>query len=147
MKRSDSIENITKALSKVHNELNYFKTDKAGYNFSYLSTSEIYRVALPILSKVGLALSSTNSVFVRDDQPWVKVQTTLYHGEEFLANETSFPMLQPTKKTDTDIMMYGSTISYLIRFNVQGLLSIAGSDKDAEQFSAEKIEDILSENN
>lgn len=140
MKRSESIEKLTNALSKVHNELNHFKTDKEGYNFSYLSTSEIYRVALPILSKYELALSSTNSVFVRDAQPWVKVQTTLFLGDEFMANETSFPMLQPTKKTDTDIMCYGSTVSYLIRYNVQGLLSIAGSDKDAEQISAENIE-------
>ena len=51
-------------------------------------------------------------------------------------------MLEPTKKTDTDIMMYGSTISYLIRYNVQGLLSIAGSDKDVEQIVAEEQEQI-----
>lgn len=138
MKRSTSVENLTKSLSKVHNELNHFKTDKAGYNFSYLSSSEIYRVALPILSKHGLALISTNNVFVRDEKPWVKVQTTLFFGDEFMANETSFPMLEPTKKTDTDIMMYGSTISYLTRYNIQGLLSIAGSDKDIEQIVAEE---------
>jgi hypothetical protein len=71
--------------------------------------------------------------------PWVKVQTTLYFKDEFISNETSFPMLQPTKKTDTDIMMYGSTISYLVRYNVQGLLSIAGSDKDVEQLQTENI--------
>lgn len=140
MKKSENIENLVNALSKVHNELNFFKTDKEGYNFSYLSISEIYRVALPILSKYELAISSTNNVFVRDNTPWVKVQTTLYFKDEFIANETSFPMLQPTKKTDTDIMMYGSTISYLIRYNVQGLLSIAGSDKDIEQITAENIE-------
>jgi hypothetical protein len=143
MKKSQSVAKLTVALSKVHNELNHFKTDKAGYNFSYLSTSEIYRVALPILSKNGLALSSTNCVFTRDDIPWVKVQTTLYFEDEFIANETSFPMLQPTKKTDTDIMMYGSTVSYLVRYNVQGLLSIAGSDKDAEQIVSEQLEEQI----
>lgn len=139
MRRSEKIDNLTDALSKVHSELNYFKVDKEGYNFSYLSLSEIYKVALPILSKHNLALSSTNSVFVRDAIPWVKVQTTLYFKDEFISNETSFPMLQPTKKTDTDIMMYGSTISYLVRYNVQGLLSIAGSDKDVEQLQTENI--------
>jgi hypothetical protein len=35
--------------------------------------------------------------------------------------------------------MYGSTISYLVRYNVQGLLSIAGSDKDVEQLQTENI--------
>ena len=36
-------------------------------------------------------------------------------------------------------MMLGSTISYLTRYNVQSLLSIAGSDKDAEQMQIENI--------
>lgn len=121
----------------MHKDLKSFQVDKAGYNFKYLTLSKIYEVALPILSVNGLALSSTNQVFIRDSIPWVKVATTLYFGNEFISNETSFPIIEPTKKSDTDIMCFGSTVSYLTRYNVQGLLSIAGSDKDAEDISAE----------
>ena len=138
--RSSSIEALTKALSKAHKDLNNFSVDKSGYNFKYLSLSAIYEKILPVLSQNGVALSSTNNVFVRDGSPWVKVATTVYCGNEFITNEMSFPLIEATKKTDTDIMMLGSTISYLVRYNVQTLLSISGSDKDAEAIHKESIE-------
>ena len=139
MKTSESIENLTKALSKSHKELKSFTVDKEGYNFKYLTLSKIYEIALPVLSSNGLALTSSSSVFVRDALPWVKVITTLCFGNEFIKNELCFPLIEPTKKNDTDVMMLGSTISYLTRYNVQSLLSIAGSDKDAEQMQIENI--------
>lgn len=139
MKRSESVENLTKALSKSHKELRSFKVDKEGYNFKYLTLAKIYEVALPVLSSNGLSLSNNTNVFVRDEQPWVKVTTTLFFGNEFISNELSFPLIEPTKKTDSDIMMLGSTISYLTRYNVQALLAIAGSDKDVEDLHKEKI--------
>jgi len=140
MNRSREIESLTKALSKVHKELNTFKVDKAGYNFKYLTLAGIYEKALPVLSQNGIAISSTNKVYVKDDQPWVKVATTIYCGNEFITNEMAFPLIEPTKKTDTDVMMLGSTISYLIRYNVQALLSISGTDKDVEDMQKENIE-------
>jgi len=87
MKTSESIENLTKALSKSHKELKSFTVDKEGYNFKYLTLSKIYEVALPVLSSNGLALTSSSSVFVRDALPWVKVITTLCFGNEFIKNE------------------------------------------------------------
>lgn len=140
LQRSRVIENLTKALSKSHKELKSFNVDKAGYNFKYLTLSAIYEKALPVLSSNGLAISSKNHVFVRDSMPWVQVTTTLYWGNEFISNEMSFPLIEPSKKTDTDIMMLGSTISYLTRYNVQTLLSISGSDKDVEAMQKESIE-------
>ena len=139
--RSDTVANLTKALSVAQGELNTYNVDKAGYNFKYLTLSAIYEKALPILSKNGLALSSTSNVYVKDEQCWVKVSTSLLWGDEFITNETSFPLIEVTKKTDTDIMMLGSTVSYLTRYNVQSLLSISGSDKDAEQMHKENIEE------
>ena len=138
--RSDKIENLTKALSKVHKELNTISVDKAGYNFKYLTLAKIYEVALPILAANGLSLSSRNKVYVKSDMPWVNVTTTLYWGDEFISNDMSFPMIEATKKTDTDIMMLGSTVSYLTRYNVQTILSISGSDKDAEDMQREALE-------
>lgn len=140
MKRSQTVGLLTVALSKCHMELNKMEVDRAGYNFKYLTLAKIYEVALPVLSKNGIALSSSSNVFVRDERPWVKVTTTIFCENEFISNEMSFPLIEPTKKTDTDIMMLGSTVSYLTRYNVQTLLSIAGSDKEAEDMHKESIE-------
>lgn len=139
MKTSENVENLTKALSKSHKELKSFKVDKEGYNFKYLTLSKIYEIALPVLSANGLALTNSSSVYVRDSQPWIKVITTLCWGNEWIRNELTFPLIEPSKKTDTDIMMLGSTISYLTRYNVQSLLSISGTDKDVEQIQKEEI--------
>lgn len=139
MKKSESVENLTKALSKSHKELKSFQTDKKGYNFTYLTLAKIYEIALPILSANGLALSNSSSIYVKDDRPWVKVATTLYFSDEWIMNELSFPLIEMSKKTDTEIMMLGSTISYLTRYNVQSLLSISGTDKDVEQMQDENI--------
>jgi len=141
--RSQIVESLTKALSKAHKELNSFSVDKEGYNFKYLTLSAIYKKALPVLSQNGLSLSSKGSVFVRDETPWVKVITTLYCGNEFISNELSFPLIETVKKTDTEVMMLGTTISYLTRYNVQSLLSISGSDKDIEEIQKENIEDKI----
>lgn len=139
MKRSESVENLTKALSKAHKELKLFQVDRSGYNFKYLTLSKIYEIALPVLSSNGLAINSSPIVFTRGDIPWVKVETTLYFGNEFITNELSFPLIEVSKKTDTEVMMLGSTISYLTRYNVQSLLSIAGTDKDVEDIHQENI--------
>jgi len=143
--RSQTVESLTKALSKAHKELKSFNVDKEGYNFKYLTLAAIYEKVLPVLSSNGLALSSKNNVYVKDEQPWVKVTTSLFCGNEFISNEISFPLIEPTKKTDTDIMMLGSTISYLTRYNVQTLLSISGSDKDVEVMQKESIEQSQNE--
>ena len=139
--RSQTIGLLTKALSVAQGELTTFNVDRAGYNFKYLTLSAIYEKVLPVLSKNGLALSSTSNVYVKDEQCWVKVSTSLLWGDEFITNENSFPLIEVTKKTDTDIMMLGSTISYLTRYSVQSLLGISGSDKDAEQMQKENIEE------
>ena len=139
LKRSDTVENLTKALSKAHKDLKLFQVDKSGYNFKYLTLSKIYETILPVLSQNGLSINSSPIVFTRGDVPWVKVETTLFCGNEFITNELSFPLIEVSKKTDTEIMMLGSTISYLTRYNVQSLLSIAGTDKDVEDLQKENI--------
>lgn len=133
----NKISKLSVALSKAQGEMNKFVADKDGYNFKYLTLSKIYEVVLPILSKNGLSISSSPSTFARDGMPFVKVDTYLYFEDEFLMNSLSFPLIDMMKKTDTQIMMLGSTISYITRYNVQALLSIAGTDKDVETINAE----------
>jgi len=51
-------------------------------------------------------------------------------------------MMEPTKKTDSELNMMGSTISYLRRYALQSLLGIAGADKDVEEIQSENLEQI-----
>ena len=127
------------ALAKVQMEMGVFTVNKDGYNFSYLNLAGILEKVLPIMGKHGLAMMQFPSVEVVSEQPWVKVVTRLSCEDEWIETELSFPLIEPTKKTDTDMSMLGSSVSYLRRYAVQSILGIAGADKDVEDMQAETV--------
>jgi len=123
---------VALALANVQMEMGVFTVNKDGYNFSYLNLAGILEKVMPIMGKHKLAMMQFPSVDVVDEQPWVKVVTRLSCEDEWIETELNFPLIDPTKKTDTDMSMLGSSISYLRRYAVQSILGIAGADKDVE---------------
>ena len=136
---SNNTGKVSDALAKLQAEMGVFVVDKDGYNYKYLTLAKMLEVILPIAGKNGLSIAQFPSIEVIADQPWVKIVTRLGCEDEWIESEFSFPMIEPSKKTDTDIMSMGSTISYLRRFALQSILGIAGADKDPEQAQKESI--------
>ncbi len=136
---SNNTGRVSNALAKVQAEMGVFVVDKEGYNYKYLTLAKMLEVIFPIAGKHNLSIIQFPSVFVQDSEPWVKIVTRLGCEDEWLESEFVFPMIIPTKKTDTDIMSMGSTVSYLRRFALQAILGIAGADKDPEQAQKEDI--------
>ncbi len=139
MNQSRNSGKVAEALSMVQGQMGVFEVNRKGYNYSYLDLAGILSVALPIMGKYGLSIMQFPSVEVIDSQPWVVVLTRLNVQDEWIESTLSFPMIEPSKKTDSDIMMCASTVTYLRRISIQGILGIAGSDKDVEQMQEEEI--------
>ena len=131
---------VAMALSACQTEFGIFTTNKDGYNFKYLDLAGILEKIYPIMGKHKLAMFQGSSLEVKDEMPYIFVTTRLQCEDEWIETVLEFPMIEPTKKNDTDIMMLGSTISYLRRYAVQSMLGIAGTDRQAEDMQKEAIE-------
>jgi len=140
MNQSRNTGKVSNALAKVQAEMGVLVVDKSGYNYKYLTLAKILEVVLPIAGKHNLSILQLPSVEVVGEEPWVKVVTRLSCEEEWIESYFSFPMILPTKKTDTEIMTMGSTVSYIRRFALQSILGIAGADQDPEEAQKEEIE-------
>ena len=138
---SENTGKVSDALAKIQMEMGTFTVNKKGFNFSYLNLAGILEKILPIMGKHNLSMMQFPSVDVVDEQPWVKVVTRLSCEDEWIETELTFPLIEPTKKTDSDMSMLGSSISYMRRYAVQSIFGIAGADKEVEDMQTETIED------
>ena len=137
MKRSKSITKLSEALAKSQSEYPPFVNNRSGYNFQYLDLAGILKIALPILGKNGLSVIQESGFLVKGDVPYISVLTLLSCEDEFIENYITFPMILPSKNTDTDIGCMGSTISYLRRYALQAMLGVYGNDEEVEQIVQE----------
>ncbi len=131
---------VSMALAQTQMEMGAFIVDKAGYNFKYLTLAKILEVLLPIAGSHNLSISQFPSVEVVGEEPWVNIMTRISCDEEYFDSNFSFPMILPTKKTDTEIMTMGSTVSYLRRYAIQSIFGISGADADPEEMQRDEIE-------
>ena len=129
---------VSDALAKTQAEMGAFVVDKAGYNYKYLTLAKILDVLLPIAGKHSLSIAQFPTIEVFNEEPWVNIMTRISCADEYFDSHFSFPMIQPTKKTDTEIMTMGSTISYMRRYALQSIFGISGADKDPEEMQAEE---------
>ena len=127
---------LVTALAKAQSEFPVLEQDRAGYNFKYLTLPNILNELRPVLSKNGLVLTQGSRVDVKEDMPFVVVDTLIMHGEERLETEISYP-LGDAPKGMTEIQWMGSIISYLRRYGALGILGIAGAEKEIEDIQSD----------
>jgi len=132
---------VSDALAKTQAEMGVFEVNSQAYSFSYLDLAGIFKIVLPIMGKHNLSLYQTMYVEVKDDIPWVYVTARLSCGAEWFDTTIGFPMMQARKGMTEELMLLGSTSSYLKRYQVQSILGIAGSEKNIEQIVDEGKEE------
>ena len=140
LKQSRNTGKVSSALAKVQGEIGVISANKSAYSFNYLDLAGILEKVLPIMGKHNLSLVQGAGVEVIDDQPWVTVTARLGCEEEWIDNTMSFPMMEARKGMTEDLMLLGSTISYIRRYQVQLMLGIAGGDKQVEESADEQKE-------
>jgi len=131
--RNKNTGKVSNALAQAQKEFGKFSANKDAYSFSYLTLSGILEQVLPILGRCKLSLAQAIRVDVIDETPWVAVHTVLSCEDESFENELSFPLMSARKGMTEELMLLGSTASYLRRYSVQMILGIAGGDKEVEE--------------
>ncbi len=129
---------LTVALSAAQAEFPVLTQDKAGYNYTYLTLPNILNELRPILGKHGIAIVQGSSVKVKDEMPFVSVETRLMHKDEYLSETMEYPLGEAPKGM-TEIQYMGSIQSYLRRYGILSMLGIAGQEKEIEDIQSEEI--------
>ncbi len=147
LNQSRNTGKVSNALSKVQGEMGSFEVTKQAYSFSYLDLAGIFKVLLPIMGKHNLSIYQTIEVEVQGDTPWVYVTARLGCEDEWYDTKLGFPMMAARKGLSEDLMLLGSTSSYLKRYQVQSIFGIAGSDRTVEEIvdHSNQIENIEKE--
>jgi len=138
--RNTNTGKVSNALAKVQEEMGLFSTNKKAYSFSYLDLAGILEKVLPIMGKHNLSITQGIELEVKDGTPYVVVIGRLSCEDEYIQNTLEFPMMEARKGMTEDLMLFGSTVSYLRRYQVQSLLGISGSEKQVEESVDEQKE-------
>lgn len=129
---------IIDAFAKAQSEFPVLEQNKSGYNYEYLTLDNILNSIRPIMGKHGLAIVQGHEIEIKEDMPFVVVQTTILHKNEKIYSVLSYP-LGDAPKGMSEIQYLGSIISYLRRYGLLGMLSVAGAEKEIEDIQTEKI--------
>lgn len=119
-------DKIIPALLKAQSEFPSMGKDTEGYNYSYLSLPALIKETTPILTQNGLCVFVT----IRNDEEEnsVAVKTTLAHvsGQTI---ESDYGVTPKGLKMN-DLQMVGTAITYLRRYQLQGLLNVCAEEDD-----------------
>ncbi len=126
MNKSDSIAELSLALSKLQGEVHdAFKSTK-GYNYSYADLSAVLDIVRPLLAKYELAVIQQPSN--TDDR--VTVETMLCHSSgEWVSESISMPV--QIGKGMSQAQAIGSVITYCRRYSLVAVTGVAQTDNDA----------------
>lgn len=121
MNKSDTINELVSALSKLQSEITNPKKSSKGFNYDYADITECWDVIRPLMVKYGLALIQTN----KPSKEGVFLETTLAHSSgQWLQGEIFMPVDKPNAQG------YGSAQTYARRYALCSMLGIVADDDD-----------------
>lgn len=128
MNKSESIQNLSAALSKAQAEMPAIKFDSKNpfLKNNYASLGAIIAGARPVIAKHGLAV--TQLTFGEDGV--AGVETVLMHTSgEWISSSISMPVGEEKGKSSAQVA--GSIVTYLRRYSLASMLGIY-SDEDGD---------------
>ena len=129
MNRSESIKELSLALSKAQLKFSHAKKDVYNQFFktNYADLASVIDAAKKPLSDEGLAVSQ---IVDTDENGNIYVETILMHSSgEFISGK------YPIRPTKTDPQSFGSAIAYARRYSFSSITGIAADDDDGEAAS------------
>lgn len=122
---SETIGEISLALSKAQGDLESAKKGTEGYGYNYSDLASVISAAKEVLTKNELAIVQ----LVGNEGDKYKVTTILSHKSgEFFKSEVSSGLVD--MKGTNELQKAGGTISYLRRYAYQAILGMASEDND-----------------
>ena len=146
MDKSDSIENLAKALCKVQMEITDATKDKAGDRgkYKYADLGQLLNLVRPAITLYGLSVSQFPCEAA--DPESVAVETILMHESgEWISNKFSMKLHRIVTKDGRDVtnapQAAGSVITYARRYALAAVIGITQEDDDAQQNREQKKRD------
>jgi hypothetical protein len=143
MNKSESIINISKALSEFQSNCPVLSKGSQGYGYKYADLPSIVSTINPIMKKSGLCFTQLTG----SEEGKVSVTTILIHAESGEFFETTISSNVKGAAKMSEIQAAGSIITYLRRYSLSAILGIV-TDEDADgHFQKPSINALLQEVN
>lgn len=142
MNKSQEINELALALSKLQGEINDVGKNKQGYGYTYADLGSVLEIARPLLAKHGLSVTQ----LPQSAGEKVSVETLLMHSSGQWISSTIEMQVERGKNMSL-AQAVGSVITYARRYSLAAILGIAQVDDDAalEQPKPEKPKPYTSE--
>lgn len=128
MQKSETIGQLSLALSRLQGEIQNVSKDKKGHGYMYAELSAVLDVVRPLCAKHELSI--TQLCGSENNGDYITVETVLLHSSgEWLSGTISLPVT--VSKMMTPAQAVGSCISYGRRYSLAALVGIAQADNDA----------------
>lgn len=133
MKKSDSIKELSQAMSLFLGDIENVTKDKAGYSYKYADLAQLLGLVRPSLNRYGLAVMQSIELGEnRGGVEYYKVCTLLTHlSGEWIESELEMPAV--SNKNMNAAQAVGSVGTYARRYALAALLGIAQEDDDGKQ--------------
>ncbi len=143
MNKSETIANISAALSKFQSEITDIKKEAEGYSHRYATLAGVLDVTRPLCYKNGLAVTQL-TVSDPNVADMVGVETVLTHSSgEWLSSTMWMPII-PANKGMSMAQAQGSAVTFLRRYAITAILGVTQID-DVES-ATEPVESKPKEN-
>lgn len=137
MNKSENIDLLASALSKLQGEITDVTKDKKGYGYQYADLSQILDISRPMLSKHKLAISQ----LCGSAHDKVTVETVLMHESGQWISSTIEMGVQEGKGMSL-AQAVGSVITYARRYALASIIGIAQIDNDAHVEQAKPVKRV-----
>lgn len=143
MLKSESIKELSAALSKVQGQLTFAKKDNANpfFKSKYADLASVWDSCRTLLSDNGLAVIqfpsgyTTNSIDDKNKEHLMSLTTILTHSSgEFISQEMTVPV------TKADAQGAGSALTYMRRYALAAVVGVYQDDDDGNAASKPKPE-------
>ena len=141
MRRSDSIKNISIALSKLQGDVKDTFKGKKGYGYNYATLEAILKDNRPLLNKNGLAFIQSEE-FNEQGTIQTVVGLLTHESGEWIETTSSAPFQQ--LKGMNSFQSAGAGFTYLRRYNLSAALGVSSDDDIDAKGEAAKKEETLS---
>lgn len=134
MRKSEKIELLASALSKLQGEIQNVFKGKKGYGYNYADLASILEDVRPLLSKYGLSIIQLPG----NSGDSVSIETVIMHESgQYIAETILMPV--DVGKGMTRAQAIGSVISYARRYSLTSALGIAQTDTDGRELLEEEV--------
>jgi hypothetical protein len=135
MVQSESISNLTLALSIVQGKLTHAIKDSANpfFKSKYADLESVWDACRSLLSENGLAVMQFPGLYSELDKSMSLTTIISHKSGEFISQEMSVPM------SKVDAQGAGSCISYMRRYSLAAVVGVVQADDDGNAASNKPI--------